>query len=272
MSSGTVRTDAVVPRRTTFRTAVEHATHRVVVRRRLPSPFDNVRIYASSEGGLRYLRPRLTGVDPNLLRLAAETVRPGYTVWDVGANVGLFSFAAAAAAGPSGHVLAIEPDTMLVGLLRRSAAANPGLAEVEVLPVAIADDLSVARFNIARRNRATSYLDGFGTTQTGGVRATQLVLTVTLNWMAANFPPPDVIKIDVEGAEIQVLTGAEVVLRTVPTLICEVARSNSTAVADLLAPWGYTLSDGDVPADQRTSTNTAPPTTLAVRDARPPTP
>jgi FkbM family methyltransferase len=271
MGSGTFRA-GVLPPRMTLRAAMENATHRVVVRRRLPAPFDGVRIYASSEGGLRYLRPCLTGVDPGLLRLAEETIRPGYTVWDIGANVGLFSFAAAAAAGPAGQVLAVEPDTMLVGLLRRSAAANHGVAQVEVLPAAVSDDLGVARFNIARRNRSTSYLDGFGTTQTGGVRATQLVLTVTLNWIAANFPPPDVIKIDVEGAEVQVLTGAEDVLRTVPTVICEVARSNSTAVASLLAPWGYTMCDGALPADQRTSVVAAPPATLAVCAARPSTP
>jgi FkbM family methyltransferase len=66
------------------------------------------------------------------MRLAAETVGPGNTVWDIGANLGLFGFAAAVAAGPSGRVLAVEPDTALAGLLRRSAAVNREHAPVDV--------------------------------------------------------------------------------------------------------------------------------------------
>lgn len=145
-------------------------------------------------------------VDPPLLRLAAETVRPGDTIWDIGANLGLFSFAAAVAAGPGGSVLAVEPDTTLTGLLRRSASLNKGHAPVDVLPAAVSYDLSVARFPIAKRNRSTSHLDGFGTSQTGGARATELVPTVTLDWLADQFAVPDVIKIDVEEAEVTVLT------------------------------------------------------------------
>lgn len=251
------------------RTALEQLTHRLVVRRRLPAPFGDARIYMSSEGGLRYLRPRLGSIDPMLIRLAAEVVRPGDVVWDIGANLGLFSFAAAVAAGPSGRVLAIEPDALLVGMLRRSAAANHGQAPVEVLPAAVADDLGVARFHIARRNRATSHLDGFGTSQTGGIRATELVLTVTLDWLAARFPMPAVVKIDVESAELKVLAGGAHVLSTLPTIICEVAARNAATAAGLLAVHGYTLYDAELPAAERTPEAAALPNTLAISDRRP---
>jgi FkbM family methyltransferase len=252
-----------------LRPAVERTTHRVVIRRRLPPPFRAARIYASSEGGLRYLRPRMASVDPALLRLAAEVVRPGDTVWDIGANLGLFSFAAAVAAGPAGRVLAVEPDGVLVRLLRRSAAANRDHAPVEVLPAAVADGLAIAHFHIARRNRSTSHLDGFGTSQTGGVRATELVPTITLDWLAAQFPAPDVIKIDVEQAELAVLCGSSAMLRAaLPTIVCEVAGRNAAAVHDLLIAHGYTLYDGDQPSAERVPAAQAPPTTLAVSGSR----
>src|SRR5216684_2429213 len=157
-----------------LRLALERASHRVVVPRRLPPPFADARIYVSTEGGLRYLARPMAQVDPPLLQLAAEVVRRGDTVWDIGANVGLFSFAAAVMAGSAGRVLAVEPDTDLVGLLRRSAVGAVGHAPVEILPAAISDDLSVARFHIARRNRATSHLAGFGSAMAGGVRSTRL--------------------------------------------------------------------------------------------------
>ena len=247
-----------------LRASLEQASHRFVIRRRLPSPFAAARIYASTEGGLRYLRPRMDRVDPVLLSLAAETVRPGNTVWDIGANVGLFSFAAAVAAGPDGHVLSVEADMVLVGLLRRSAAASRRHAPVEVLPAAVAEECGLARFCIAKRNRSTSHLDGFGTTQTGGIRATELVPTVALDWLASHFPRPDVIKIDVEGAEAHVLSGGPAVLRAHPRIICEVAKENATEVSDLLASSGYTLYDGEQPANQRLPASEAPPNTLAI--------
>jgi FkbM family methyltransferase len=247
-----------------LRRAVERASHRVVVRRRLPPPFASARIYVSTEGGLRYLARAMAGVDPALLQLAAEVVQPGDTVWDIGANMGLFSFAAAVAAGPEGRVLAVEPDTELAGLLRRSAAEGAGRAPVEVLPAAVSDDLSVARFHVARRNRATSHLAGFGSAMAGGVRSTQLVPTVTLDWLAARFPVPDVLKIDVEGAELAVLSGGAGVLARSPTVICEVCAQNADAVTGILASHRYTLYDGERRRGDRVPVPAAPFNTLAV--------
>ena len=250
-----------------LRSVLERTTHRIVISRRLPAQFGRTRIYVSTEGGLRYLLRDMSGVDPALLRLAADVVRPGHTVWDVGANVGLFSFAAAAAAGPAGNLLAVEPDITLAELLRRSALADHGHAPVQVLPAAVSDEVSVAQFHVARRNRATSHLAGYGTAMAGGVRFTNLVPTVTLDWLAARFPAPDVLKVDVEGAELAVLAGATHLLGHVPTIICEVAARNAAAVTDLLTACGYTLYDGDRPSRERVPVSVAPPNTLAI--ARP---
>jgi FkbM family methyltransferase len=247
-----------------LRLALERVSHRLVVRRRLPPPFANARIYVSTEGGLRYLARSMADVDPALLRLAAEVVRPGDTVWDIGANMGLFSFAAAVLAGPEGRVVAVEADSDLAGLLRRSAATGLGNAPVEILPAAVSGDLSVARFNIARRNRATSHLAGFGSAMAGGVRSTQLVPTVTLDWLAARFPAPDVLKIDVEGAELAVLSGATEVLARSPALICEVSAQNAVAISGILTGHGYTLYDGDQSAGERVPVSAAPFNTLAI--------
>jgi hypothetical protein len=63
-------------------------------------------MYLLTESGLRDLIRDMSDIDPALLPLAADIVMAGQVMLDVGANVGLFSFAAAAAAGLAGHVLA----------------------------------------------------------------------------------------------------------------------------------------------------------------------
>lgn len=216
------------------------------------------------------LRLSLEKVSPELLKMADEILAPGDIVWDVGANVGLFTFAAAARVGPMGNVYAIEPDTCLVDLLRRSAKLESGKrAPVNVVPVAISDAVGTVRFHIANRARAANYLESCGSTQTGGVRETQWIITVTLDWMLEQFPAPTVLKIDVEGAEDQVLRGASKLLSTFrPRIICEVSRKNAKEVSTILHSFDYTLFDGCADRSKRQPLENAVWDTVAYPDAR----
>jgi len=254
--------------RPAVRRVAERLTHRLVVPRRLPPPFEKTRIYVSSEGGLKYLRPSLSDADTMLTNLVAEVVRPGSVVWDVGANVGLFTFAAACAATASGTVVAFEPDTWMVELLRRSARLAERAADraaVEIVPAAVCVSVGLERFQVASRNRATSHLAGFGNNQTGGTRYAQLVPAFTLDHLLAHLPAPDVLKIDVEGAEQTVLQGGSRMLAEVrPTVICEVAAPNSDPVGALLRAQGYRIVDGGLAPTARRPLASAPWSTLAV--------
>ena len=156
-----------------FRAIAERLSRGRSFRYRLPRTCGGCRMYLTPEAGLRYWFPSFAvRSGDSLLKNAAETVKPGSVVWDVGANMGLFSFAAAGLAGPAGRVYAFEPDAFMATLLRRSARLNRQAAPVEVIPCAVSDTVSLARFNIARRSRASNFLEGFGMSQTGGVRET----------------------------------------------------------------------------------------------------
>jgi hypothetical protein len=133
----------------------------------------------------------------------------------------------------------------------------------------VSDREGIGRFHVARRNRATNFLEGFGTTQTGGTRAVELVPTVTLDWLAGHFPLPDVLKIDVEAAELLVLRGAGSVLDAHPALICEVDESNAEQVRKLLQARGYLLYDGNLSSSIRHPVAAAPPTLLALPPGSP---
>jgi len=166
--------------------------------------------------------------------------------------MGLFSFAAAGLAGPEGRVFALEPDGVMVRLLRRSALLNPVAAPVEVIPCAVSENVALARLNIARRSRTSNYLEGFGMSQTGGVREVETVLTVSLDWLAQRIPLPDVLKIDVEGAELNVFRGASQVLREKrPTLIFEMDESHWQEISQMLHGLGYALYNGDLAPAER---------------------
>jgi FkbM family methyltransferase len=201
-----------------------------------------------------------------LFRVVREHLRPGDTAWDVGANVGLFSFSAAARCGTAGSVLAIEADTFLVGLLRRSAALPENRAfGVEVLPAAVSDGNDLARFNIAVRGRAANYLDSAGgSSQSGGVLESQLVPTVSLDWLLERFHAPRFVKIDVEGAELAVLRGATRLLSEArPVILCEIFGEARPQVDALLRDAGYTFLDAALPAAERRPLQTSVENTLA---------
>jgi FkbM family methyltransferase len=228
-----------------IRNFLENTTHRLVFRRHLPSPFGDIRLYVTTDGGLRYLKPSLRNVDPTLLKLVKHYVTTGDTVWDIGANLGLFTFPAARIVGPSGKVISIEPDAWLATLLRRSVQLNNVVAQVEVICTACANSFGVGVFDIAKRSRSTNHLEGFGSTQTGGIRERQLVPVLPIDALLANHQPPDIIKIDVEGAEILVLQGATDVLKNRPILIIEIASENSEIVKSILEPLEYIFFDGE---------------------------
>ena len=240
-------------RKPMLRTIAERLSRGRSFRYRLPPIYGGCRMYISPEAGLRYWLPgRAVRADQKLLMNAAETVRPGSVVWDVGANMGLFAFAAAGLAGPQGRVFAVEPDATMARLLRRSALLNPAAAPVEVIPSAVSEDVSLARFHIAQRSRTSNYLDGFGMSQTGGVRETETVVTVSLDWLARQIPPPDVLKIDVEGAELSAFRGAARMLKEKrPVLIFEMDGVHWEEISRTLCGLGYALYNSEQPPAER---------------------
>lgn len=236
-----------------IRVLLERFSRNLILRRRLPPEFGGCQIFASPESALRFWYQDLTKVDPTLFRAVRELVSPGDVVWDVGSNVGLFAFAAAGLAGPRGQVLAIEADIWLAQLLRRSAAQRSfGSAQVRVLPGAVSAEVGVSEFEIAARGRASNHLEGFGNSQAGGTRERQLVMTMSLDSLLTHFPPPNVLKIDIEGAEALAIRGASRLLSEFrPRLLVEVSEANAVEVGQTLRSLGYVLFDADADIAQR---------------------
>lgn len=157
--------------------------------------------------------------------MVRELVRPGMTVWDIGANVGLFAFAAAAVGA---QVVAVEADLWLTSLMHRSTLLNK--LPVTVLPAGVSNSLGVAKLHLSTDGRASNSLKGGGPAQT--------VVTVTLDWMLDHFAVPQVLKIDVEGLEYAVLSGGRRTLQSKPVILCEVTEDHDL-LANLFKHAGY---------------------------------
>jgi hypothetical protein len=98
------------------------------------------------------------------------------------------------------------------------------------------------------------------------VRETQTVPSVSLDWAAERIPPPDVLKIDVEGAELGVFQGAAKLLETKrPVVLFEsFVGESQDEITRILKRLGYTLYDCDLPAADRVPIEKAAVSTLAV--------
>jgi len=251
----------------TYRSLAERLSRGLVIRRRLPALFGGHLLYATPDAGLRFWRRNLLAVDRLLLSWVDELVEAGSVVWDLGANVGLFTLAAAHRASRQGSVVAVEPDDWLTSLIHRSvAAASPEIAPVQVLTAALSESVGLAEFSIARRSRAGSHLTAVdGSTQTGGSREIRTVVTLTGDWLLDHVPTPDLVKIDIEGAEGACLRGASRVLAEArPTILCEVSRDNGVDVAEILLGHDYVLFDAAVAPSERRPRRAVSWNTLAI--------
>jgi FkbM family methyltransferase len=231
-----------------IRRLIERFSRNIHFRRRLPDRFGGLRLMLSPGASLAYYRGLRQPRFNDIFDFAEHYIKPGYTVWDVGGNMGVFTFAAAARATTTGRVLCLEPDLWSVHLLRCSCDYNRGrAASVDVLPVAVSDRLALEWLNIPERCRAAAHLalaGGAGTEITGEVREQHLTPTVTLDWLAENYPVPQAIKIDVDGNERRVLAGGRtLLLQQHPIILTEVYERNADAVSGFLHDLGYTLFD-----------------------------
>ncbi|MGX9179965.1 FkbM family methyltransferase [Mesorhizobium sp. BHbdii] len=223
-----------------MRHIVELLTRNRIFKRRLPKQYGSLPIYVSPDAQLKVLKPGRAAFDPQLLHAVDELVEAGDTVWDIGANMGVFSLASAFRSG-TGKVVAVEADLWLVNMLRKTFELDENRRYgIEVVPIAASNRSSIQKFLIAARGRASNHLgEVTGSTQSGGARSTVLVPTFELDYLLEYCVTPSVVKIDVEGAENLVLSGMRKILSTIrPKLYCEVT-SDRRKTFELMEQYDY---------------------------------
>lgn len=177
--------------------------------------------------------PHDQGVD----RIIRAVVREGNVCVDVGANIGYYTRLLSDLVGTTGRVTAFEPLPEALRLLHQNVSGRPN---VRVMEAAVSDSASTSRFFVARAEDMSSL------SPTAGARNLD-VRTITLDSALADVTRLDFVKIDVEGFEYQVLSGALSVLRKhEPIVVFELTQRYINAYgrdigdfAQLLRPLDY---------------------------------
>ncbi len=171
----------------------------------------------------------------------ARKTKPGMTVYDVGAHLGFFTLGLARLVGAGGRVVAFDPLPENIRVLRANLALNLEQAgNVQVVQAAVANASGPVRlYGGSDPSQARLASPPAGSEVSQGVASLTLDEFVFLR----GAPAPQLVKLDVEGAEGMALEGAQRLLREIqPVWILEVhGAAAAQAVWEELRRAGYKL-------------------------------
>ena len=179
-------------------------------------------------------------LDPKITKIAQSILRPGDTVLDIGAHVGLFSMYASEMVGKNGSVHAFEPQANLVQRFERTIEHNQ-ISNVTLHPFALGDATKIAKMHIPAGNSGAASLIR---KKTSGITTPVGVFHASEFLDRQNIATPRMIKIDVEGYESAVIRGLiKFILARMPAAIVfeaqfQQSRNNNAAIS-ILEEVGY---------------------------------
>jgi FkbM family methyltransferase len=149
---------------------------------------------------------------PEVKLLQESSLKPGAKVFDVGAHQGVVAAMLACTVGPSGKVVAVEANPHNFKTAQKNREQN-GLTQLEILHAAVSNTPGKLNFNEGLNGQID---DGTGAWGQFTVDA------ITVDNLAEKFGMPDVVFLDIEGAECLALAGATQVLAHGPDFFVEV--------------------------------------------------
>lgn len=181
-------------------------------------------------------------IEPEVQKVLLDHLRAGDVFYDIGANIGFFTLVASRLVGPGGRVLAFEAEPEALACLKEHLVRN-GCANVEVKNAAVWSASGTVEF--LRCDPSISPDRGLGRVVTGKSGGERIpVPAVALDDVIETRRPPDFVKCDAEGAEVEVFRGARRLLREKrPTILCEIhSQENGRLLGEMLGNLGYRLS------------------------------
>lgn len=182
--------------------------------------------------------------EPELQAAIRRWVQPGQVLYDVGANIGYVSLLLARQTGPTGKVLAFEPLPANIERIQQNITLNH-LNSIQLVPAAVTDRSGETVFYVhasVGMGKAAGSAGRSDQTYQQEIRVATLSLDDFV-YTQGN-PPPQVVKMDIEGGEVLALPGMKRLLNQYhPLLLLELHGPECEKTAwDLLSEAGYVLS------------------------------
>lgn len=180
--------------------------------------------------------------EPNVSQVVADVIKKGMTVIDVGAHIGYYSLYFAKCVGPTGRVFSFEPVPENLALLSKNIQLNK-IRWIEAFPNAVYSCTKDISFAVPSESENSG--EGSLSLDRGGRKI--LVHAVSLDSFCSSLDVlPNLIKLDVEGAELEVLLGAKNTIdRCRPKLLIELHHFDGNVaghpVPGLLTSYGYQI-------------------------------
>jgi len=173
-------------------------------------------------GSYNYNKP----YEPGLTCFIAKQLKPGSTFLDFGANRGYFSVIAGKLVGDDGFVFAFEPNPQNFKALYENVILLNKLTNVYLIPIAASDQASV--ISLIRPTWGLDDGTGFYMTNSKNKKAKINIPAERADRVIGSFLQPkiDMVKIDVEAAELKVLKGMKEILKKTQSLYVEVSEES----------------------------------------------
>lgn len=179
--------------------------------------------------------------EPLETAFVTRLVKFGMTVIDIGANRGWYTILFSKLVGASGKVFAFEPDPQAFKILKRNVEANSFTSNIAIFQQAVSNFSGTANF-VIKRDSTVSHLEQ--SDEKILVNGNRLLKTTCVDLAEfiknKNLEKVDVVKIDVEGAEMQVLEGFRPLIQRGirPILLLEIIEKNlrkyNASIGDLM--------------------------------------
>ncbi len=136
-------------------------------------------------------------------------VKPGMTVFDIGANIGYYTLMAAGLVGETGKVYAVEPFPLNFEAMKHNVELNGFGGIVEYTQLAISDQIGTTKLFLGKGDNVHTLVNCIP-----GERETINVETVTIGEFQKGRRPVDMLRMDIEGGEVNVFAGMDEIFKS----------------------------------------------------------